>query len=80
MKTLLERLDSAAGRWVNRIDSQLQEPVVQVITGQVFMHGAESNGHPAHRQPAQPVARQTSAPEPKPTREALIPAMQCACE
>lgn len=80
MKSLLERLDSAAGRWVKMIDSQLQEPVAQVITGQVFMQGAESNGHPAHRQPAQPVVRQTAAPEPKPTREAPIPAMQCAYE
>jgi hypothetical protein len=39
---LLNKLNQIADRWVNTIDGQLQHPVVQTISGEVFAHGIQS--------------------------------------
>lgn len=38
MKALLEKLEHKAEQWVNSLDAQLQQPIVQVVTGEVFTH------------------------------------------
>ncbi len=60
MKTLLEKLDRKAGRWLNAMDSKLQQPLVRVITGEVFTHGVSPNGHSDREQPVQQAAQQSS--------------------
>jgi hypothetical protein len=60
MKTLLEKLDRRAGRWLSAMDSELQQPLVRVITGEVFTHGASPNGHIDREQSVQQAAQQSS--------------------
>ncbi len=38
MKTFFEQLDRKAGRWLNAVDEQLQAPLVNTLTGEVFTH------------------------------------------
>jgi hypothetical protein len=37
---IFRKLDKAAERWLNAIDGNLQQPIVQTMTGEVFTHGA----------------------------------------
>lgn len=60
MKTFLETLDRRAGRWLNAMDSKLQQPLVRVMTGEVFTHGTSPNGHTNQEQPVQQAAQQSS--------------------
>jgi hypothetical protein len=39
MKSLLEKLDRKAKRLLDNMDSQLQQPAVQILSGDVFTHG-----------------------------------------
>ena len=43
MKTFLAKLERRGGYWVSRLDDQLQQPIVRVMTGEVFMHRAAEN-------------------------------------
>jgi hypothetical protein len=67
MKTFLEKLDRKAGQWLNTLDSQLQEPIVRAVKGEVFTHGTTSNND--HTQEA--AAHQPLAAAPK-TRQSTI--------
>jgi len=42
MLHLLGKLERLAERCVNQIDDHVHQPVVQVMNGQVFVHGTES--------------------------------------
>ena len=37
MNKLLQKLDRAAGRWVNMLDEHLQQPIADTLSGDVFM-------------------------------------------
>jgi hypothetical protein len=75
MNRLLEKLDHMAGRWVNTMDEQLQQPIVHTMTGEVFTHGTASNDHMTLAQPVQPAAPAGHKPaviDVRPTRTAVL--------
>ncbi|HEX2621696.1 MAG TPA: hypothetical protein VHL11_16175 [Phototrophicaceae bacterium] len=39
----LSKLDRMAERWLNTLDGQIQEPVLQIMSGEVFTHGTTSD-------------------------------------
>ncbi|QPC83343.1 hypothetical protein G4Y79_02895 [Phototrophicus methaneseepsis] len=43
MKNILSKLDRIAESWINGMDSQLQEPVVRCMTGDVFTDGTTAH-------------------------------------
>ncbi len=43
MKTFFEKLDRKAGRWLNAVDEQLQAPIVNTLTGEVFTHNSAAD-------------------------------------
>jgi len=62
MKTFLDKLDRTAARWLNTMDSQLQQPVVQILTGEVFTHGTLPINHIEPEQPVQQTVKQADVP------------------
>jgi hypothetical protein len=53
MKNFLEKLDRKAGNWLDTLDEQLQQPIVQTLSGEVFTHGTSLNGHSLRDQSVQ---------------------------
>jgi hypothetical protein len=43
MKAFFKKLDRIAERWIDTLDSDLNQPVVRAVTGDVFTHGATDN-------------------------------------
>lgn len=43
MMNLFRKLDRMAERLISTVDSELQEPVVRAVTGEVFIHGAQTH-------------------------------------
>ncbi len=41
MKTFLDKLDRKAGRWLEAVDREFQQPVTKMLTGEVFTSGAD---------------------------------------
>jgi hypothetical protein len=39
MRNLVEKLNDQAGRWLDHLDDQVQEPIVRIMTGEVWTHG-----------------------------------------
>ena len=75
MKNLLKRLDKKAAQWVNELDDQIKEPLVQIVTGEVFTDGTNPASKPHRPESAQPTEtpsdtyRMAAPPlEPSPTR------------
>jgi hypothetical protein len=54
MKTFLEKLEHKAENWLGVVDDQLQQPILQVMTGEVFIHNPNLSGIDNPGQPAQP--------------------------
>jgi hypothetical protein len=63
MKNFLDKLDRLAGNWIETMDNQLQQPIVESMTGAVFTHGTTSEN--VVEQPAQ----QPVTPTPSPARQ-----------
>jgi hypothetical protein len=66
MNTFLKKLDDMAGRLLNNIDTDLQQPVTAVITGEVFTHDDMPSINDNTAKPGQPT--------PKPAVPAAVPA------
>jgi hypothetical protein len=68
MKSLLEKLDRKAKHLLDNMDSHLQQPTVQILTGDVFTHDTTGE-HDSIRQesPIQPIsaASETGAADSK---------------
>jgi hypothetical protein len=46
MRNLLNKLDEKAGKWLDTMDNQLREPIMQSVTGAVFVDGTyDQNDH-----------------------------------
>lgn len=52
MKSFLKTLE----RFVNIMDNELQQPIVQVLSGEVFTHDPTSHCHSSQEQPVQQAA------------------------
>lgn len=60
MKSWLEKLERKAGYLLDMMDHQLQEPIVQAMTGEVFTHGSETTYHTREEQPAPAKPKRTA--------------------
>ncbi|MBL8161503.1 MAG: hypothetical protein JNJ61_05905 [Anaerolineae bacterium] len=79
MTNLLQQLDRKAGRWLNTLDDQLQQPTTQILTGAVFTHGTSSNGHTvAEQTAAQPRKRASGAADAHDSQVACPPQLSKA--
>ncbi len=67
MKPFFEKLDRQAGRWLDAMDAQLQAPIVNTLTGEVFTHDTTANED--NQSPFPTVVRQSSAPASRTVRE-----------
>lgn len=56
MKKLLTKLEQQAEAALQHMDQQLQPPMMQMLSGEVFRHGSPSQNHSA--QAASPAAAQ----------------------
>ena len=43
MKNFFQKLDRAASRWLNEFDGQMEQPITQVMTGDVFTYQAAAD-------------------------------------
>ena len=78
MLKLLRKLDSAAGRLVDRIDDDLQQPVVRILTGDVFLDGQPTQPAPVEIEPAAPL--HTIVAHPAPVRQEQRQPEYAACD
>jgi hypothetical protein len=64
MNKLLEKLDRVAGSWLNVMDEQLQQPIADTLSGEVFM----TEIRPQRVAESQPVSTMLppAVPAPKP--------------
>jgi hypothetical protein len=53
MKTFLEKLERKAENWLDVVDDQVQQPILQVMTGEVFIHNPNPTGIDSPGQPVQ---------------------------
>ena len=66
MKSFLKTLE----RLVDIIDGEMQQPIVKVLTGEVFTHDATSHSHGySNQEPSIPQAASHALPTTNPTRE-----------
>ncbi len=62
MNKLIQKLDRAAGHWLNEMDTHLQAPVARTLSGDVFLYEAPSNENRVAEQPVLPLTPSAVAP------------------
>ncbi|MEP7285632.1 MAG: hypothetical protein ABI947_07690 [Chloroflexota bacterium] len=62
MNTFLEKLDRRAKAWLDMVDSQLHDPIVRLLSGELLTHDSYSNERDYHQQPEQQAVQPVITP------------------